>query len=121
MVIPPQTLLQEYYSSCPVLEEIAPVTNAANIGNVEDDARLNLPLQHSFSIEHLKLIFEMRSDMADQLHPRKILHRRLDMFFVALSKEPEKRRCPTCGQPFTFSPTPHSSMANAANLGASGV
>jgi hypothetical protein len=59
--------------------------------------------------------------MANQLHRQEIIHRHLDMFFVALSKEHEKRRFPTCGHPFTFSPAPHSSMENATNSGASGV
>jgi hypothetical protein len=79
------------------------------------------PLQQSFSAEHLNLIFEMRRDVADQLHRQETLHHRLDMFFDSLSSEPEKRRCPTCCQPFTFAPVPPSSSSTDGDPGASGV
>jgi hypothetical protein len=57
-----------------------------------------------FSEEHLQLIFDMRRDVVDQLHRQNILCRRLDALFDSLSGEPVKRRCPTCCQPYVFSP-----------------
>jgi hypothetical protein len=57
------------------------------------------------SQEHLDLIFDMRRDMAEQLHRHTILSSRLDMLFDALSGEPDKRRCSTCAQLFVFAPT----------------
>jgi hypothetical protein len=52
--------------------------------------------------DHLALIFEMRRDLADQLHNQHVLSRRLDMLFNSLSSEPAKSCYPTCCQLFTF-------------------
>jgi hypothetical protein len=56
-----------------------------------EDTMPEKPMQQSFSAEHLNLIFEMRRDVANQLHRQETLHRRLDMFFDSLSSEPGKR------------------------------
>jgi hypothetical protein len=54
--------------------------------------------------EHLELIFEMRRDMMEQLHRHTLLSSRIDMLFDAFSSMPIKQRCPTCAQPYVFTP-----------------
>jgi hypothetical protein len=106
----PERKLEEY-CGFPVLEEMALVfveeEAPENVGwitevtQTEDVVPAMIP-QQSFSVEQLQLIFDLRRDVADQLHCQEILNCRLDMFFDSLSSEPEKRRCPTCCHPFTF-------------------
>jgi hypothetical protein len=57
------------------------------------------------SPEHLELIFEMRRDMQEQLHRHTLLNSRLDILYDALSGSQSQQRCPTCAQPFVFTPT----------------
>jgi hypothetical protein len=52
--------------------------------------------------DHLALIFEMRRDLAEQLHNQSILNKCMDILFDSLSSEPVKSRCPTCCQPYAF-------------------
>jgi hypothetical protein len=61
--------------------------------------------------EHLELIFEMRRDMMEQLHRHTLLSSRLDMLFDAFSCTQSKQRCPTCAQPYVF--TPHGDTLDA--------
>jgi hypothetical protein len=103
---------------CPIEEETPPAwleerimatTQFVNAPQPVAASEPETPNTHRFSEEHLQLIFEMRRDMADQLHRQDILSRRLDALFDSLSSEPAKRRCPTCCQPYIFTPArPHS-------------
>jgi hypothetical protein len=62
----------------------------------------DFPNPRRLTEDHLNMIFEMRRDMADQLHIQHTLNRRLDMLFDSLSSEPTKSRFPTCCQSFSF-------------------
>lgn len=54
--------------------------------------------------EHLELIFEMRRDMQEQLHRHTLLNNRLDILYDALLSSQSQQRCPTCAQPYVFTP-----------------
>jgi hypothetical protein len=61
--------------------------------------------------EHLELIFEMRRDMMEQLHRHTLLSSRLDILFDAFSCTQSQQHCPTCAQPYVF--TPHGSTQDS--------
>jgi hypothetical protein len=52
--------------------------------------------------EHLKLIFEVRSLVDDQVFRAMRVSQRLDMLYAAYSKATPRRQCPTCAQPFVL-------------------
>ena len=52
------------------------------------------------SDEHLALVFELRSHVADLEHRALTMGQRLDLLLDALSGVPAKRRCPMCMQAF---------------------
>jgi hypothetical protein len=120
----------EEYWGCPVLEEVAPMLVEEevleNVGlntmvTQSEEAVPELIPQQGFSEEQLHLIFELRRDIADQLHRQEILNRQLDMFFDSFSSEPVKRRFPTYCQPFSFTPAPPHSPPDDGGQGAYGV
>jgi hypothetical protein len=96
---------------CPVEEEIPTVEQEEEAQPVGDSqppvaSAPDSPRTWRFSEEHLQLIFEMRRDVAEQLHRQTTLSRRLDVLFDALSSEPAKNRCPTCCQTYVFTLRP---------------
>jgi hypothetical protein len=57
-----------------------------------------------FNLEQLELIFELRSQMADQIHRDTLMHQWIDMLYDAFSNAPETQCCPTCARPFVLQP-----------------
>jgi hypothetical protein len=57
-----------------------------------------------FNPEQLELIFELRSQMADQIHRDTLMSQRIDMLYDAFSNAPTTQRCPTCARPFVLQP-----------------
>jgi hypothetical protein len=56
-----------------------------------------------FSDEHLALVFELRSHIADLEHRALIMGQRIDFLLDALSGAPAQRKCPLCMQTFAIS------------------
>jgi len=90
------------------------------VTRTEDVVSAMIP-QQSFFAKQMQLIFDLRRDVADQLHCHEILNHRLNMFFDSLSSEPGKKHCPTCFQPFTFASVLPHSMSIDGDQGASSV
>jgi len=57
-----------------------------------------------FHPEQLTLVFELRSQMVDQIHQDTLMHQRIDMLYEAYSNAPPTQRCPTCARPFVLQP-----------------
>jgi hypothetical protein len=55
-----------------------------------------------FHPEQLALVFELRSQMADQIHRDILMHQRIDMLYEAYSNAPADQKCPTCARPFVL-------------------
>jgi hypothetical protein len=55
-----------------------------------------------FHPEHLDLMFDLRSQVADQVHRGILISQRIDMLYDAFSNAPAGQRCPTCAQPFVM-------------------
>jgi len=53
-------------------------------------------------LEHLRLIFEVRSLVDDQLFRAVCVNQRLDMLYAAYSSATPQQQCPTCSHPFTI-------------------
>jgi hypothetical protein len=67
------------------------------------ESERNSPPSPSFlHPEHLKLIFEVRSLVDDQVFRAVRVSQRLDMLYAAYSKATPRRQCPTCAQPFVL-------------------
>jgi hypothetical protein len=52
--------------------------------------------------EHLSLVFELRSHLADLEYRASIMSQRLDVFLDAYSGAPARRKCPFCAQSFAI-------------------
>jgi hypothetical protein len=76
-----------------------------------------LPSTYRLTNEHLQLIFEMRWDIADQLHSQTMLSRQLDALFDTLSGKPDSRRCPSCHQPLMLASVWPHPPPNGGNSG----
>jgi hypothetical protein len=75
-----------------------------------------------FHLEQLELVFDLRSQMADQVHRGTLMHQRIDMLYEAFSNAPAGQKCPTCARPFAL-PTrngPHNEDPSEATSGANG-
>jgi hypothetical protein len=57
-----------------------------------------------FHLEQLALVFELRSQMADQIHRDILMHQCIDMLYEAYSNAPAGQKCPTCARPFVLQP-----------------
>jgi hypothetical protein len=55
-----------------------------------------------FHPEQLDLVFDLRSQMADQVYHCTLMHQRVDMLYEAFSNAPAGRRCPTCARPYAL-------------------
>jgi hypothetical protein len=55
-----------------------------------------------FHPEHLELMFDLRSQMVDQVHRGTLMSQRIDMLYDAFSNAPAGQRCPTCAQPYVM-------------------
>jgi hypothetical protein len=53
-----------------------------------------------FHPEQLELVFDLRSQMADQVHHGTLMHQHIDMLYEAFSNAPKGKKCLTCAQPF---------------------
>jgi hypothetical protein len=51
-----------------------------------------------FHPEQLELVFDLRSQMADQVHRGTLMHQRIDMLYEAFSNAPAGQKCPTCAR-----------------------
>jgi hypothetical protein len=67
------------------------------ISSMQEQWRVPPPFFHP---EHLELLFDLRGQMADQVHRGTLMSQRLDMLYDAFSNAPAGQRCPTCAQPF---------------------
>jgi hypothetical protein len=75
-----------------------------------------------FHLEQLALVFELRSQMADQIHYDILMHQRIDMLYEAYSNAPAGQKCPTCARPFVLQTRngPHNDDPNDATSDANG-
>lgn len=55
-----------------------------------------------FHPEHLDLMFDLRSQVVDQVHRTILISQRIDMLYDAYSNAPTGKRCPTCAQPYVL-------------------
>jgi hypothetical protein len=55
-----------------------------------------------FHPEQLELVFELQSQMADQIHHDILMHQRIDMLYEAFSNAPAGQKCLTCARPFVL-------------------
>jgi hypothetical protein len=83
-------------ATCIVQEEIPPKDRPTGPPLPNPDMVCDQSPPSLFTLEHLELIFEMRSYMMEQLHRHTLISSRLDMLFDAFSNAPVKQRCPTC-------------------------
>jgi hypothetical protein len=56
----------------------------------------------SSTLEHLELLFDLRGQMADQVHRVLLMSQRLDMLYDMFSNAPTGQKCPTCAQLFVM-------------------
>jgi hypothetical protein len=70
-------------------------------GNVKErkDEADQPPLLH---LEHLELIFDIRSMVDDQIFRAIRINQRLDMIYAAYSSASPRRQCPTCAQVYAI-------------------
>jgi hypothetical protein len=54
------------------------------------------------SDEHLALVFELRSHLADLEHRALLMSQRMDLLLGAFSGAPAQRKCPLCAQEFAI-------------------
>jgi hypothetical protein len=75
-----------------------------------------------FHPEQLDLVFDLRSQMADQVYRGTLMHQRIDMLYEAFSNAPTGQRCLTCARPYAL-PTrngPHNEDPDKATSGTNG-
>jgi len=55
-----------------------------------------------FHPEKLELVFNLQSQMVDQIHHDTLMHQRIDMMYEAFSNAPAGQKCLTCARPFVL-------------------
>ena len=75
-----------------------------------------------FHPEQLALVFELRSQMEDQIHRDILMHQCIDMLYEAYSNAPAGQKCPTCAWNFVLQTRnrPHNGDHNDATSDANG-
>jgi hypothetical protein len=76
---------------------MAPMPHPLSI--MQDSWHVQPPFFHP---EHLELMFDLRSQVADQVHHAILISQCIDMLYDAYSNMPAGQRCPTCAQPFVL-------------------
>jgi len=75
-----------------------------------------------FHLEQLELVFDLRSQLADQVHHRTLMHQHINILYEAFSNAPKGKKCPMC--PIHFSMLnwngPHNRDPSEATSGANG-
>jgi hypothetical protein len=92
------------------LEKLVTVEKATADNGKDEDRRTAPPSVQGggthgplLSDEHLALVFELRSHIADLEHRALIMGQRIDLLLDALSGAPVQRKCPMCMQTFAIS------------------
>jgi hypothetical protein len=67
------------------------------ISIVQEQWRVPPPFFHP---EHLELMFDLRSQMADQVYHGTLMSQHIDMLYDAFSNAPAGKRCLTCARPY---------------------
>jgi hypothetical protein len=81
--------------------EGSPVLAPPPLSTLPDFCQAPPPFFHP---EQLGLVFELRSQMVEQIHRDILMHQRIDMLYKAYSNAPAAQRCSTYARPFMLQP-----------------
>jgi hypothetical protein len=57
-----------------------------------------------FHPKQVKIVFELRNQMVDQIHQDTLMHQRIDMLYDAFSNAHAAQHCSICVRPFMLQP-----------------